>query len=198
MSDLRLSNAPKEQPRRGQCRELAPSLTGVTSVLELEAKILLAVSSWPKDVHERLLPGAFPAHVEIPALNNNEFEAHQRQPEDVVVEVGASEAARGSTERDDPEHAPSQLPRALGGYVPLAREVPGSHPRRKGHTESASHASRWGMAHQLLVHSYTSVCYQFRVVACLPASLASLEVFDVKATPITLSSTGFFASALLP
>ena len=33
----------------------------------------------------------------------------------VVVEVGASEAARGSTERDDPEHAPSQLPRALGG-----------------------------------------------------------------------------------
>ena len=74
MSDLRLSNAPKEQPRRGQCRELAPSLTGVTSVLELEAKILLAVSSWPKDVHERLLPGAFPAHVEIPALNNNEFE----------------------------------------------------------------------------------------------------------------------------
>ena len=87
MSDLRLSDAPKEQPRRGQCRELAPSLTGVTSVLELEAKILLAVSSWPKDVHERLLPGAFPAHVEIPALNNNEFEAHQRQPEEVVVEV---------------------------------------------------------------------------------------------------------------
>ena len=82
MSDLRLSDAPKEQPRRGQCRELAPSLTGVTSVLELEAKILLAVSSWPKDVHERLLPGAFPAHVEIPALNNNEFEAHQRQPEE--------------------------------------------------------------------------------------------------------------------
>ena len=37
------------------------------------------------------------------------------------------------------------------------------------------------MAHQLLAHFYTSVCYQFRVVACLPASLASLEVFDIKA-----------------
>ena len=74
MSDLRLSSGPKDQPRRGQCRELAASYAGVTSVLELDAKTLLAVSTWPKHVHERLLPGAYPAHAEIPALNNDEFE----------------------------------------------------------------------------------------------------------------------------
>ena len=74
MSDLRLSSAPKGQPRRGQCRELAAVLTGVTSVLELDAKVLLAVSTWAKHVHERLLPSSFPAYAEIPALNNSEFE----------------------------------------------------------------------------------------------------------------------------
>ena len=74
MSDLRLSSAPKERPRAGRARENAPNLTGVTSVLELEAKILMAVSSWAKHVHERLLPGSFPAHADVPVLNNPEFE----------------------------------------------------------------------------------------------------------------------------
>ena len=44
------------------------------------------------------------------------------------------------------------------------------------------HTQAGGVWHtKLRVHSYTSVCYLFRVVRCLPVSLASLEVFDIKA-----------------
>jgi hypothetical protein len=60
------------------------------------------------------------------------------------------------------------------------------------------HTQAGGVWHtKLRVHSYTPVCYRFRVVACLPASLASLEVFDIRATPITLSSTVFSLSLLV-
>ena len=74
MSDLRISNAPKERSRAGRSRENAPNLTGVNSVLALDTKILMAVSSWAKHVHEKLIPGSFPAHADVPVLNNAEFE----------------------------------------------------------------------------------------------------------------------------
>ena len=74
MSDLRVSNAPKERSRAGRSRENAPNLAGVNSVLALDTKILMAVSSWAKHVHEKLIPGSFPAHADVPVLNNAEFE----------------------------------------------------------------------------------------------------------------------------
>ena len=74
MSDLRISNAPKERSRAGRSRGNAPDLTGVNSVLALETKILMAVSSWAKHVHEKLIPGSYPAHADVPVLNNAEFE----------------------------------------------------------------------------------------------------------------------------
>ena len=74
MSDLRISSSPKERSRAGRSRGNAPNLAGVNSVLALETKILLAVSSWAKHVQEKLLPASFPAHADVPVLNNAEFE----------------------------------------------------------------------------------------------------------------------------
>ena len=79
MSDLRISNAPKERSRAGRSRENAPNLAGVNSVLALDTKILMAVSSWAKHVHEKLIPGSFPAHADVPVLNNAEFELLNRR-----------------------------------------------------------------------------------------------------------------------